>query len=216
MNKYPLIGFSILAVVLLVLGSLSNVVGYQSIQSSGVNDSPLFSVRTQRATNQQQNIIMSQYLGKGQYSISFPVRDNRTLLIRKVVDKIREMDNESFDRLIYNIISQINHIRTFKDIDSREVIKELRLLRETKSIQNIIIDKDANNLMSNYTYLYIFFPTICWFPGCVIVTVSLCVIYAILDIIVLIFLYVSTIGTCSAICLGPPTKQCLINDKVWG
>jgi hypothetical protein len=34
MNKYPLIGVSILAVVLLVLGSLSNVVGYQTVQSS--------------------------------------------------------------------------------------------------------------------------------------------------------------------------------------
>ena len=32
MNKYPLIGGRILAVVLLVLGSLSNVVGYQSME----------------------------------------------------------------------------------------------------------------------------------------------------------------------------------------
>jgi hypothetical protein len=34
MQKYPLIGVSIIAVVLLVLGSLTNVVGYQSVQSS--------------------------------------------------------------------------------------------------------------------------------------------------------------------------------------
>ena len=34
MNKKPLIGVSIIAVVLLVLGSLSNVVGYQSVKSS--------------------------------------------------------------------------------------------------------------------------------------------------------------------------------------
>ena len=33
MDKKPLIGVSILAVVLLVLGSLSNVVGYQSVQT---------------------------------------------------------------------------------------------------------------------------------------------------------------------------------------
>jgi hypothetical protein len=37
MNKYPLIGFSILAVILLVLGSLSNVVGYESVQTSQQN-----------------------------------------------------------------------------------------------------------------------------------------------------------------------------------
>jgi hypothetical protein len=34
MNKYPLIGVSIIAVVLLILGSLTNVVGYQTVQSS--------------------------------------------------------------------------------------------------------------------------------------------------------------------------------------
>jgi len=34
MQKYPLIGASIFTVVLLVLGSLTNVIGYQSVQSS--------------------------------------------------------------------------------------------------------------------------------------------------------------------------------------
>jgi hypothetical protein len=37
MNKYPLIGVSICAVVLLILGSLSNVVGVQTVQSSNQN-----------------------------------------------------------------------------------------------------------------------------------------------------------------------------------
>ncbi|MCX6663459.1 MAG: hypothetical protein NTZ75_04360 [Euryarchaeota archaeon] len=41
MDKYPLIGVSICAVVLIVLGSLTNVVGYQMVQSSNqktIND----------------------------------------------------------------------------------------------------------------------------------------------------------------------------------
>ena len=37
MDKKPLIGVSILAVVLLVLGSLSNVVGYQTVETSQKN-----------------------------------------------------------------------------------------------------------------------------------------------------------------------------------
>ena len=37
MDKKPLIGVNILAVVLLVLGSLSNVVGYQTVQTSQQN-----------------------------------------------------------------------------------------------------------------------------------------------------------------------------------
>jgi hypothetical protein len=40
MDKKPLIGVSILAVVLLVLGSLSNVVGIESAQSCGCGDPP--------------------------------------------------------------------------------------------------------------------------------------------------------------------------------
>jgi len=39
MNKKPLIGVSICAVVLLVMGSLSNVVGYQSVKSRGMPES---------------------------------------------------------------------------------------------------------------------------------------------------------------------------------
>jgi len=45
-DKKPLIAVSLCAVVLLLLGSLSNVVGYQSVKST-VNDSPLFSISEQ-------------------------------------------------------------------------------------------------------------------------------------------------------------------------
>jgi hypothetical protein len=37
MNKYPLIGISIIAVVFLILTSLTNVVGYQAVQTSNQN-----------------------------------------------------------------------------------------------------------------------------------------------------------------------------------
>jgi hypothetical protein len=43
-DKKPLIGVSILAVVLLVLGSLSNVVGYQSVRSTAQSDSSLSAI----------------------------------------------------------------------------------------------------------------------------------------------------------------------------
>jgi hypothetical protein len=44
MNKYPLIGVCICAVVLLVLGSLSNVVGIESAQSCGCDDPPCWPI----------------------------------------------------------------------------------------------------------------------------------------------------------------------------
>jgi len=65
MDRNPLIGVCICAVVLLVMGSLSNVVGYQSVKSSTVNDSPLFKTRTQRMLHHRQTMITTHYLGEG-------------------------------------------------------------------------------------------------------------------------------------------------------
>ena len=67
MDKRPLIGISLCAVVLLVLGSLSNAVGYQSVKST-VNDSPLFRIKLQRLFHDQQNKITYRYLGGGKNS----------------------------------------------------------------------------------------------------------------------------------------------------
>jgi hypothetical protein len=67
MDKKLLIGLggSICAVVLLVLSSLSNVVGYQSDGSPALFESPLFSMQRQRRMNHQWTMLSSQYLGKG-------------------------------------------------------------------------------------------------------------------------------------------------------
>jgi hypothetical protein len=169
-DKKPLIGVSICAVVLLVLGSLSNVVGYQSVKSTAVNDSPLFSVRTKRAINQVGGDTLTfNYLGKGQYSMPFPVIDNRTELIQKVIDRIKTMDDDTFNRFIDYAVNQINHKDNLKDINVKEFIKELRQLR--KSTENIRVYKDKND--DNRTYLYNFVRTACWVPGCILIMISL-------------------------------------------
>jgi parallel beta-helix repeat protein len=51
MDKKPLMGVCILAVVLLILGSLSNVVGYQSVKILELSDSLIFIVGTKRTIN---------------------------------------------------------------------------------------------------------------------------------------------------------------------
>ena len=89
MDKKPLIVVSICAVVLLVMGSLSNVVGYQSVKST-VNDSPLFSMRTQRAINMDgRRLLTSEYLGKGENILLIPMADDKTLLYQKVINRIK-------------------------------------------------------------------------------------------------------------------------------
>jgi hypothetical protein len=68
MKKYPLIGVCIIAVVLLIISSLSNVVGYQPIDSPSLYDSPLFRVKIQRYIHTPQNKITYHYLGEGKSS----------------------------------------------------------------------------------------------------------------------------------------------------
>ena len=79
MKKLILVGISLCAVVLLVLGSLSNVVGYQSVQSSNqqaikeeVNQRELlFQTIVDIANNKEiQRIILKSQMGRGIFPVS--------------------------------------------------------------------------------------------------------------------------------------------------
>jgi len=182
MRKSPLIGVSVCAVVLLVVASLSNVVGYQTVKSTAVNDSPLFSVRTKRAINQVGGDTLTfNYLGKGQYSMPFPVIDNRTELIQKVIDRIRTMDDDTFNRFIDYAVNQINHKDNLKAIATDEFVKELRQIRE--STQNIIVYKDSD--VERYTIFPNWNTLGDWFPGLFlffIIVLIILILYKLFDI----------------------------------
>ena len=107
MDKKPLIVVSICAVILLVMASLTNVVGYQSVKSTTVNESPLFVTRAKRAIEQEDNnILTSTYLGKGlETQLQFPTRDNKTELIQKAIYILNKMTDKELDQLLKNIIS---------------------------------------------------------------------------------------------------------------
>jgi len=65
MNKKILIG-SIIAVVILVLVSFTGVVGYQTTKSSTIaKASPLFTVRSSRAIDEESEDLSCDYIGKG-------------------------------------------------------------------------------------------------------------------------------------------------------
>jgi hypothetical protein len=131
MNRYPLIGVSILAVVLLILCSLTNVVGYQSIQSSGANDSPLFSVRTKRAINQEnKGTITSDYLGKGTRTLlQFSPRDDRIDSLKKAIKYISKMDDKTFAQFTELCIQKAKQDKTISDTNPNEILQALHQFR---------------------------------------------------------------------------------------
>jgi len=169
-------------VVLLILGSLSNVVGYQSVKTNTVNDSPLFKTRTQRATNQERNIIKPQYLGKGN-QWQFPMGDNRTEQLKKVISIINKMDEKTFNRFVVKIKILLSQQDETKDIDINDIEKVLHQLKRNSEVFLIYI-RDNSESMS-----YFDTPSACWFPGCIIGAILI----FIMTIYILVFLPTSMV-----------------------
>jgi hypothetical protein len=173
MDKLPLIGVSLCAVILLALGSLSNVIGYQSVKSTAMNDSPLFQTRTQRATNQEHFIITSQYLGKEKDWIPFPLRDNKTSMIRKFKNQIGNMDDNTFRKFVKYAIRLLTQQGTVKYRDAKDIENGFHQLRENSEVYH----GSTNLNIGNYTWMST--PTICWFPGCFLLFIFVVVLLTI-------------------------------------
>jgi hypothetical protein len=162
-DKKPLIVVSICAVVLLVLGSLSNVIGYQSAKSTIASDSPLFSMRTQRATNQQQKTIRYQYLGMGKQNLfQFPIQNNKTEQLKKIIEFVSHMDEKTFHRFVVKIKNIIPQQDEMKDIDFNDIEQILHQLRDNSEMFQSYIGSDSESPTVLET------PTGCWFPGCIL------------------------------------------------
>jgi hypothetical protein len=165
MDKKPLIGVSILAVVLLVLGSLSNVVGYQTAQSSNqqvMNDEVnqkelLFQTICDIANNKEiQRIILKSQISRGMFLTSdIPVLTKNQLkqmyiiglLLSKFISKSR----------IHSMIEkyQIINPKVQKEI-SAVIEKDATLKEEITQLTNSKCDCKNEN-----TPLLWNFPVIC-------------------------------------------------------
>ncbi|MBA7636883.1 hypothetical protein ES703_44511 [subsurface metagenome] len=134
MNKKILIG-SIIAVAILVLVSFTGVVGYQTTKSSTIaRASPLFSVRTSRALDKESKDLSCDYVGKGEVSIiSIPKSNNENIQVQKMIEAIRRMNKNSFDRFINSVINHLKKKTTISDKSIGEIVNLLRQLK-TESV----------------------------------------------------------------------------------
>jgi len=181
-RKWLAAGISVIAVVLLVFGSLNNVVGYQSVESSTVNDFPVFSVRTQRATNQQQNILTSQYLGKGNLW-QFPSRDTRTEQLRKAIHIISKMDDKTFARSIELCIQKVRQADALQDLSRYQIVRVLLLLKTNPDAFINSYTIRNNQVLPKTALTYCGTRTACvWGPGCLFITLFWSLI-VVLDVI---------------------------------
>jgi len=96
MENKLLVGGSAIAVIILVLATLSPVVGYHTVKSNSFKDSPLFSIRMKRVIGQDEDALTCEYVGKGQL-MPFPSRDNKAILIQKLIDRISSMNEREYN-----------------------------------------------------------------------------------------------------------------------
>ena len=137
MENKLLVGGSAIAVVVLVLASLSPVVGYNSVETSA-KDSPLFNVRTNRAINKESKALTSDYIGKGDI-LPFPNRNKKIAQLQQVIDKISKMNNENFNRMTYLLKNRIAHLNEEFKYTADEIISTLFLMRDNPELLCFLI-----------------------------------------------------------------------------
>jgi len=130
MNNKILIG-SIIAVAILVLVSFTGVVGYQTTKSSTIaKASPLFSIRSKRAIDEESKDLTCAYVGKGEeITIPIPTRDSRNAFLQKFIDRVSKMDDEAFDKFIGLVINRLEKEPNINDETISEIVKLLEQLR---------------------------------------------------------------------------------------
>lgn len=183
MNKKILIG-SIIAVTILVLVSFTSVVGYNSVESNS-KPSPLFTVRSNRAIDEESKDLTCDYVGKDKdVTIPFPTFNSRNTLLQKVIDTISRMDDETFNRFKILVFEQIRKM----NIAEENIIQdELQLLNYLKYAPEVlkICPIDSKEDKTNPPTMMSFDDECCFTsstPLCRFITKLMDIIFAILDI----------------------------------
>jgi len=126
---------SIIAVALLTLVSFSSVVGYSSVKSDLNIASPLFSIRNKK------DDISSNYLGKGEESnILLPTRNRNKVLIVRFINRIKEMDDYSYQEFSDEIYMYLSIYSSFKE---NEILNFLENLNSIRVDTGLIIFEDT-------------------------------------------------------------------------
>ncbi|UCD13639.1 MAG: hypothetical protein JSW60_08795 [Thermoplasmatales archaeon] len=142
MKKKILIG-SIMAFAILIGVSFTSVVGFQSVKSD-VKASPLFTVRSKRAIDEESKDLTCDYIGKRTPTLlPIPKRDSRIEMVQEFIDSIQKMDNKAFNRFVNFLIN-----RQGKGIKEENIPEMINILYQLKinpgEIKNYIADEKEN------------------------------------------------------------------------
>ena len=152
---------SIIAVAILIGVSFTSVVGFQSVKSNPIKASPLFTVRTKRAIDEESKDLSCDYVGMGEeIDIPIPTRDNKIALVQKLVDSISKMDDVTFNRFVNLVICKIQQNKEFEAVDIDKIIIFFNQFRNYPEKNDVYYNNENGDLTWYST------PTLCWFPTC--------------------------------------------------
>ena len=153
MNRKIIIG-SIIAVAILIGISLTSVVGYRGVDSN-VKDSPLFNIRTSRATGKISGDFTCNYDKNKKCALLCPLENNRAILFRKVIDNICKMDDNTYNKFISSVIKYTQEDNSFKSLNPDDINEAFFQLRND-DISIIVCDNNKNTKPATMM------PTMCY------------------------------------------------------
>ena len=123
---------SIGSAIIIILASFASVAGFQTIKSTSKKDSPLFSIRIHRATDQlHSDIVASEYIGKRKTTaIPFPTKNYTLIIFQKTIDGISKMDDFTFNKFVNAAISKLIKSNMVKEEDLVMIEELFKFVRE--------------------------------------------------------------------------------------
>ncbi|MFW6120525.1 MAG: hypothetical protein ACOC80_06445 [Petrotogales bacterium] len=131
MNKKMVIS-CIVTIIIIVLASFTSAVGFQTTKSMLIKDTPLFTIRSQRATNRPaKRVVTSEYIGKRKtITISFPTKNSTLLLFLKTIDGISTINDKTFAKFLDETISKFRESRMVKEKDIPKIKQLFQFLKD--------------------------------------------------------------------------------------
>jgi len=93
--------------------------------------SPLFTVRSNRAIDEESKDFTCDYVGKGEVNnIYLPKGNDRTDSVDTLINVIKRMDDKSLQRFAYFIKYRLQQTDSTPDFDSKDIFQLLKQLRD--------------------------------------------------------------------------------------
>jgi len=145
MSKKLLICGSVITVILLILVGLNPVIGFNSVNTSTTNSSPLFKIRINRVIDKQSKDILNvNHIGNN-LDIPFllPKRQKEKYLIQRFINWISNIDESTFNKFLQLIILTSEKNSDLREYNPQEISDALIYARShPKSIKEHTMDEE--------------------------------------------------------------------------